>query len=132
MYAGDVAAAATADEEIPAWRIFLPLWLVLLQDAASTAAAGPATPATPGATSSNLDTERGVAAGSSQGIHAEASSAAELAGSGMQALQGAVYGSILQSVLDTIEQLDLQLVQVADPNQVSSAACPTMRHTQTH
>ena len=55
----------------------------------------------------------------------------------MQALQGAVYGVALQSVLDTVEQLDLQLVQVADPNQVSSVPCPISRHimsrhTHTH
>ena len=46
----------------------------------------------------------------------------------MQAMRGAVYGAALQSVLDTIEQLDLQLVQVADPNQVGSFVCPTLRH----
>ena len=127
LHAGD--AAATADEEIPAWRIFLQLWLALLQNAAGTAAIGSATPAAPGATSSSLGPKQGDAAGSSQGKHAEVSSAAEQAGSSMQALQGVVYGAVLQSVLDTIEQLDLQLVQVAEPSQVTSAACPALRHT---
>ena len=128
LHAGD--AAATADEEIPAWRIFLPLWLALLKDAASTAAAGAATPAAPDASSRSLDTKRGPAAGSSQGTYADPRSAAELAGSSMQALQGAVYGATLQSVLDTIEQLDLQLVQVADPQQVNTSHRGTCTHIE--